>query len=373
MKKDIFLKKTIEKHGNFYDYSKVPDNFTQKEKICIICPEHGEFWQIYTSHLRNSCPKCANKKRGKDRLTTEQFIEKAKEVHGDKYDYSKVEYINYETNVCIICPKHGEFWQTPVNHILGHDCPKCKGRGLNTEEIIEKFKEVHGDKYDYSKVEFTKMHEKVCIICPEHGEFWQTTSKHLIGRGCPKCGKISAADKQSLTNEEFIERAKKVHGDKYSYENTKYENMHMKVEITCQKHGVFYQRPDGHLNGFGCYKCAESHLEEKIKKLLEENNIKYIEKCNNKTFKWLEKQHLDFYLPEYNTAIECQGEQHFKPIEFFNGINGFKEVVKRDNIKRIKCKENGVNLLYFSNSILEFPYNVFTDENKLLKEIKEVI
>ena len=123
------------------------------------------------------------------KLSTEEWIQKAKKVHGDKYDYSKVKYYNAHTKVCIICPIHGEFWQTPASHLMGNACPKCGGKTkLNTDKFIHRAKEIHGDKYDYSKVEYINATTKVCIICPIHGEFWQTPAKHLSGKGCKKCG-----------------------------------------------------------------------------------------------------------------------------------------------------------------------------------------
>ena len=116
-------------------------------------------------------------------MNAQEFIEKAKRIHGDKYDYSKTEYINATTKVCIICPEHGEFWMTPNNHTHGthpQNCPKCVG-GVrsNTDDFIKKAKELHGDKYDYSKVNYVNNKTKVCIICPEHGEFWVTPSNHI--------------------------------------------------------------------------------------------------------------------------------------------------------------------------------------------------
>jgi hypothetical protein len=120
--------------------------------------------------------------------TTEEFIRRAKKVHGDKYDYSKVEYKGTHTKVCIICPIHGEFFQTPNNHLHGQGCLACGGRKqLTKEEFIQKAREVHGDKYDYSKVEYVNKNTKVKIICPIHGEFEQEPNSHLEGKGCPNC------------------------------------------------------------------------------------------------------------------------------------------------------------------------------------------
>ena len=123
------------------------------------------------------------------KLTVEEFIKRSREKHGDKYDYSKTIYSNKNTPVCIICPEHGEFWQKPEVHLMGCGCPKCAKNGvkLTNSEFIFKAQEVHGDKYDYSKTEYINAHKKVCIICPEHGEFLQEASAHLQGKGCPKC------------------------------------------------------------------------------------------------------------------------------------------------------------------------------------------
>ena len=131
--------------------------------------------------------------------TKEQFIEEARQVWGDKFDYSKVEYKNAMDKVIIVCPEHGEFVQTPSAHLNGQGCPKCVGKNLSVEDIIKKFKDKHGDKYDYSKVEYVGMHEKVCIICPKHGEFWQIPNSHLQGNGCPSCVGV-----KKLTHEEFV-------------------------------------------------------------------------------------------------------------------------------------------------------------------------
>ena len=131
----------------------------------------------------------------------ERFIKRAKEVHRDKYDYSKVKYKTVHTKVCVICPEHGEFWVTPANHCSTHNkcgCPRCKGHIFNTEEFIKRAKEVHGNKYDYSKVEYSNGCTKVCIICPEHGEFWQKPGSHLNGQGCFECAKKRIGEKNKI-------------------------------------------------------------------------------------------------------------------------------------------------------------------------------
>ena len=352
--KEQFIRKAREVHGWKYDYSKV-NYVNNNTKVCIICPKHGEFWQTPNSHLNgNGCSKCS----GKVRHTTETFVEKAKKIHGDKYDYSKVEYKNNKTKICIVCPEHGEFWMKPENHINPKQgCPKCanKKKGNNNkitqDEWLQKAKEVHGDKYDYSKVNYVNNHTKVCIIChkknefgEEHGEFWQTPACHSSNKqGCPKCG-----GNAHYTTETFIEKAREVHGDKYDYSKVEYKNINEKVCIICPEHGEFWQKPTFHIQGCGCQKCGifrgvtETRLLQLIKEALPEVTVEY-----QKRFSWLGRQTLDIFIPKYNIAIECQGEQHFVPIDFFGGNVSFKKTIERDIRKNKLCEQNNIKLLYF--------------------------
>lgn len=307
-KKERFIEKARKRHGDKYDYSKVEyvDSVT---KVCIICPIHGEFWQTPQGHVRgNSCPKCANKKRGDTfRSNGETFIERANIIHGGKYIYDKDKYVNAETKIPILCLEHGTFWMTPMNHLLGQGCPKCSGRGLNTNEVIELFMERHGDEYNYSKVVFNKMHEKVCIICPIHGEFWQTPSKHLHGQGCPKCGVNKRAKEKNIGQEEFIRRCKTIYGDKYIYTDTKYKKMEEKIKVICPKHGEFWQKPYDHLHGHGCPKCGliesrgENELYEHICSLIGEENVKHSDR------EILGGYEIDIYIPKLRIGIEYNG------------------------------------------------------------------
>lgn len=311
------------------------------------------------------------------KLTTEEFVQKARQVHGDKYDYSKVEYINNHTKICIICPIHGEFWQTPYKHICRkHGCPKCgieknhKSLRLTTEEFIVKAREVHGDKYDYSKVEYINNRTKICIVCPIHGEFWQTPGSHLQGQGCSMCANIQKSLSKQITREQFLERAIKKHGDKYDYSKVNYIDSQTKVCIICPIHGEFWQTPNNHLRGRGCSQCSSSHLENEMRLYLNDNNIIFEEQ---KPFEWLKngrgQQKLDFYLPQYNYAIECQGMQHFKKVSIFR--NALDEIQTLDSRKRKLCEEHNIRLLYYSNLHINYPYQVFEDKEKLLEEIKK--
>ena len=354
-----FIKKARTIHGDKYDYSKAK-YVNAISKICIVCPTHGEFWQRPFIHLSSKgCPICGIEKRIiKKTKTTEQFIEEAKKVHGDKYDYSKVEYNGCFKKICIICPEHGEFWQTPDLHLQGKGCRKCgyEKNSINRTKAFEQFvneaRQLHGDKYDYSMVEYKGCETKVCIICPIHGEFWQTPSNHIHGRGCKKCSKelqqMPNLERNKKAKSTFIEKSRKIHNDKYDYSKVEYVNSHTKVCIICPEHGEFWQTPSNHLNNKGCPSCNESKLEQNVRNTLEENKIEYI---YQKHFSWLGKQSLDFYLPQHNLAIECQGEQHYKPVDFAGKGNEwakklFERTIKRDKIKLDKVLKHDIKMIY---------------------------
>ena len=348
-KKAKFIEKAKNRHGDKYDYSKV-EYINSTAKVCIICKEHGEFWQTPQGHVRGQgCPKCANIKRGDTfRSDGDTFVKRATVLHDGKYIYDKDSYINAMTKVPILCLKHGTFWMTPMNHLLGQGCPKCNGRGLNTEEIIELFKEKHGDSYDYSKVVFTKMHEKVCIICKEHGEFWQTPSKHLLGQGCPKCSDIKKAKGRTLTTNDFIEKSSKIHNNKYVYDKTEYKGTYESLTITCPIHGDFTQRANDHLNGHGCPICgnnmslAEKEIEDYVKSfgIKTETKVRGI-LSNNKE--------IDILIPELNIGIE------------YDGLKWHSDEFKDKNYhlnKTEECKKLGIRLVH-----------IFEDEWMNKKEI----
>lgn len=348
-KKDFFQKAKL-KQGNKYDYSKV-NYINAKTKVEIICPAHGSFWQTPDSHLQGQgCPTCGEKKQKIVRLKNiNQFIEEAKKTHDNKYDYSKVNYINTNTKVEIICPTHGSFWQIPNNHLQGQGCPKCgkesraKERLKNINQFIEEAKKTHNDKYDYSKIDYKNSRTKIEIICPTHGSFFQTPDSHLQGQGCPVCGRERPTLR--LTKLEILQKIKKVQGDKYSYAKSNFDNVKSvedKIEIICPIHGSFFQQIHSHINGSGCPKCKESHGEKKIRKWLEEKNIEYV---YQKKFKDLGKLSYDFYIPSKNLLIEFQGEQHYKPVESFGGLESFKKQRENDYKKKNYAKKNKIMLL----------------------------
>jgi len=338
-------------HGNKYDYSKV-EYVNSKTKVIIICPDHGGFEQRTWSHLEGQgCPHCAIKaKKEAATKTTEEFIAEARKVHGDKYDYSKVEYVNSNTKVIITCPEHGDFEQRPSGHLRGSQCLQCaiEAATKTTEQFITDSKEVHGDKYDYSKVEYENNRTKVTIICSYHGTFEQLPSMHLVGTGCPDCAHESSGLKQRKTTEQFIADAKEVHGDKYDYSKVQYAGSFTKVIITCPEHGDFEQVPSSHLQGHRCPVCAESFISEPIfRKVLEEiTSLKFPKKKP----KWLRNPNtnrlleLDCYNQKSKIAFELQGEHHYGPIEHWGGEEKFQKVFQRDQIKKTICEKKGIHL-----------------------------
>lgn len=363
-----FIEKAKEVHQNKYLYNKTIYNGSNN-KVIITCPEHGDFEQAPNNHLHgNRCPKCARNQK----CTLNDFITKSRKVHGDKYDYSKVKYIDKRTKVCIICPEHGEFWQTPDSHINSRcGCPKCVNKQLNTEEWINKAEEVHNYKYNYSKTIYTGGHNNVLIICPKHGEFCQQATSHLMGCGCPKCKNEKLHDDRAITTSEFIHKANKIHNYYYNYDKVKYVNDRTPVVITCPRHGDFTQIPNNHLKGHGCSKCNRfcviSKGEQFILEYLNNNCIKYIRQycieiptnINSSGF-----AQCDFYLPDYNTIIEYNGEQHYKYTPYFHrgGLLDFERQQKRDNYIRNYCKKESINLI-------EIKYTQdFNDIQSILKD-----
>ena len=260
---ESFIKESKKIHFNKYDYSKVICE-SCKSKVIIICPEHGEFVKEARFHIKGEgCPICSRQNKRKGVKNVESFIKEANKKHNNKYDYSKVKYVNSQTKVCIICPEHGEFWQTPASHLNGRGCNKCSKPIYDTKSFISYANKKHNNKYDYSKVKYVNSQTKVCIICPEHGEFWMTPNNHTQKRkkGCPKCAIIKAHKKQALTTEVFIKKAKEVHNNKYDYSKVNYVNNRTNICIICPEHGEFWQLPTKHLIGHGCLKCRFSHLE----------------------------------------------------------------------------------------------------------------
>ena len=341
LKTHKFIEKAINVHGNKYDYS-ITNYINSRIKVNIICPEHGIFEQLPKNHLylKQDCPIC--RKRGKS--NNERFINSAKEIHGERYDYSDVKYDGSKTKIKIICKEHGIFEQRPTRHLSGDGCPKCNG-GVksNCDEFINKANIIHGDKYDYSLVKYINSQTKVKIICKKHGVFKMKPNSHIGQKqGCPICG----IEKRYLTTTQFIEKAKKIHGNIYDYSLVDYKHNNMKIKIICREHGIFEQKPKVHLNGRGCSKCKiKSKGELFIGDWLNQNKINFDVQKSFIDCKNVLPLRYDFYLSKYNILIEYDGEPHFKEVAYLGGKRGFELRQNNDKIKTEYAKDNNIRLL----------------------------
>ncbi len=182
--KNNFIQKSIKRHGDIYDYSEVV-YINSIQKVKIICKEHGEFFVRPDAHVRKvGCPTC----KGGVKYDTDKFILLAKSIHYDRFDYSKVNYINSTKKVEIICKEHGSFFISPANHLLGQSCSICSGvKKKSLEDFISISNLAHDSIYSYDKVEYKNNRKKVIITCKEHGDFEQIPKDHMRGSGCKLC------------------------------------------------------------------------------------------------------------------------------------------------------------------------------------------
>lgn len=258
-----FLAAAAAVHGDLYGYGSVRyvDSGTN---VTITCSRHGAFDQLPGSHLRGKgCPTCANAERSRWRTgSIEEFVRKARQVHGDIYDYSSVDYSRAQAKVTIDCRAHGAFPQTPNGHLGGQGCPRCaqeanaRARTDTVESFVAKALRVHGERYDYSSVEYRNSQTKVTIRCAGHGPFRQVPSSHLMGNGCPACGNQAIGDSKVDTTATFVAKARRVHGTRYDYSSVAYVRSQVAVTIVCAEHGSFDQTPGSHLTGRGCPECG---------------------------------------------------------------------------------------------------------------------
>lgn len=246
-----FIINAHKKHGETFDYSRVVYK-NNKTDVIIICNEHGPFKQSPSEHLKGvyGCRDCAPKGT---KLTQEQFLTRAKKIHGERYDYSKTVYSLNKDPITIICPEHGEFTlHSAGGHLSGQGCRDCpKVNDVSTQDWIKKAQKTHGERYDYSETEYKGANANLDIICRTHGPFPQISSHHERGSNCPECvGRYSPSD------EEFISRCKAVHGEKYDYSHTTYNGAKSKITYICPIHDEISQQAYDHVSGHGCKYCA---------------------------------------------------------------------------------------------------------------------
>lgn len=282
------------------------------------------------------------------KVTITEFIMRANRIHNSKYDYAQVELQSVGSHIKIGCPQHGMFTQLAQNHLRGLGCIKCTTIYSPTlQEWKTRAEQIHGDKYDYSKVQYVNNRTKIIIGCHKHGDFQKIPAAHTLKKhGCPKCTKLYRPSTQ-----EWIARAQTLYGDKYDYSLVNYVNALTKVTIICKTHGNFSRTPNDHINGHqGCRLCNESKGELAIARCLESHNISYV---REKTFTDCRNQRplpYDFYIPSHNLLIEYDGEQHFHPVRFPSQSKKtaevqFKKTCINDKIKTEFAVTKGICLL----------------------------
>ncbi len=274
--------------------------------------------------------------------------------HGEKYDYSRVRYATAHVPVLIGCPVHGDFTQTPDKHLRGGlGCPKCgrafsgNKRRISLKTAVKRGKRVHGERYEYLKIIHRHPLPTLLVFkCPRHGEVVQAAANHYNGNGCPKCRNL-------LSQEEFLQRCCKTHGDKYDYSKTVYTHGDNKITILCSQHGEFEQVARRHSEGSGCPKCFAYKGEEMIARWLQQHNIVFE---RQKTFDGCQNPdtghalRFDFYLPGKGVLLECDGTQHYNPRAFYTSnrtaaASRFRSQRWRDYIKERYAAEHDIKLV----------------------------
>jgi hypothetical protein len=255
-----FITKAKLLHGDKYDYAQTIYSGSHS-RLIISCKEHGNFSLDATKHLSGrGCQICGIQGKKVLRCSTDQFIEKAVLIHGNTFDYSKVDYVDAHKKVIIICLRHGEFQQSPSSHLAGSGCRGCAQESLNirfrksTDSFICEAMKKHGDKYDYKLVNYVNNRVKVAIICPMHGVFKQSPFNHLVS-GCSKCAHSNTSVRCKRSLQSFIDKASMVHSGKYDYSQVVYKTKEDKILIGCSDHGFFSQRAGSHLRGAKCPTC----------------------------------------------------------------------------------------------------------------------
>jgi hypothetical protein len=230
-------------------------------------------------------------------------------------------------------------------------CPKCgilqaaKSNEKGWGSVLNMFKEVHDDRYSYDESTYTDVSSKMKIKCYVHGWFSQKPYQHYSGSGCNKCAIIEVHEKQKIDFKEFKNRSQLKHGSRYNYSEGEYIDIFTPVKISCDKHGVFYQKPRDHYRGSGCPKCQSSRGENSVRLILQRLGIKFKEQKTFEGLKYRSKLKCDFYIPSSKTVIEYNGLQHYEPISVFGGLKGLQETQKRDVIKYDYLAKNNIKLI----------------------------
>lgn len=320
-----FVEDAVAKHGlGTYSYGAV-SYVNAHTKVEIECGKHGIFWQTPAHHVNqgNGCRQCGFKRSADhSRLSKEEFAARASKIHKGRYSYEQVVYKNNSTVVSIYCPEHGPFNSAPSNHLAGKGCPACGKIAAGQKQTMpfktwqKRATEAHGGAYRYLEEHWNGLLGDTKILCLQHGEFEQLARTHMLGCGCPECGRLKQADSRRLTRDQFLARVKEVHGKTYDYRLANYVNNSTPIEIICARHGSFFQTPSHHFDGAGCPNCYFKS-EARIKGFLEELGKEVVQQYA------IGEKRYDFFLPGENLVIERDGEQHYTHVSLFAGDDEF--------------------------------------------------
>lgn len=371
-----FIQRSKEKYGNDeFDYSKVVYK-NQATPVLLTCKNGHIYEQTPKVHLRkNNTTKCYICVRNDRTHTTEYFIEKAKELHGDSYNYDKVDYKTSNTNVIIGCNKCGDiFNQTPLSHLKGSGCIKCvnKAQTFTKEEFIDRARKIHGDLYNYDEVDYKGIFVKVTIKCKNGHTFSQPPTGHLKGNGCRKC----YTNTIRVSEDYFIKRSKDLYGDSFNYDNLNFVDINTPITLTCKNGHTITQLPQSHLRNGVCRECngklpydRESFI-KKSKEIHGEDTFDYsdVKFLNIKTGIWLtcrnghKFKQFPFNHLRGMGCKKCSDKlRTFKPTEeFFIG--------KPTILYYIKFEENNVYKIGITTRSTKTRFNGETQPYKIIKE-----
>ena len=352
--KASFVTRARKVHGRKYDYTKT--NYTGiVRRLTISCQRHGDFKVTAAAHLRGSgCPRCQRENLWQKGGYAD-FVRRARKIHGRKYDYEKARERSGAGKVTIVCREHGEFVQLPNTHLNGHGCGKC---GITTlanrfkltkAEFVRRSKKVHGSKFKYLGG-YKNQYAFMTIRCPVHGTFKQRAIDHMNGHGCKECGVQQRAAGMFLTTEQFVAKARSIHGNRYKYP-APYRRNDLPIKIVCPKHGDFRQAPNSHLQGQGCPRCIESLGERMVAAILERHRIKFTPQHRFPDCADTRPLRFDFWLPRHNTTIEYDGPQHFDKNHFFGGAKQYDSTKRRDRIKTAYARKKKIRLIRVKYSV----------------------
>ena len=310
---DKFVKEANKFHNNKYQYPRQVFK-TTKTKYIIICPVHGEFEQSIFHHLKGGCNKCAVELRNQNQRDTKQdFIKKSTKLFRGKYDYSEVDYFNSQTKVIIGCSIHGKFKMKPNSHLNGQNCPKCgrinANRNIRTpwDVAIERFRSVHGNRYEYLENTYKDFTTEMSMICKEHGEFKTTPHAHYsMKSGCRTCGINTRAEKNRHKFEQVLSEFRKVHDNTYEYDEKSYKGVDEKIRIKCDKHGWFEQSVTIHKSGSGCKECSYELIGDRTRVTFDEFLNDSVE-IHGQNYDYSEIHWVDQHT---NISIKCKKSNH---------------------------------------------------------------